>query len=240
MECFLTSNIFLFSQPRTSLFSVIRLLVFIFHFELFCIASHLNMGSNTSQKQKREVTSQCFCWSQAHRNSLLLQASSLTASRLINPGALVPTSFSSVPTSISAASLSCLAAEHCQIHDQEALDLWRSNALETIEDLYEQKAALLRHEAQMRAVLEQLRAIINEELPRHTTPDDQRVRRIDMPMSHPQEWVIHHCFFFTLLVGNKLKPRQWQEIELVLHVWGWERLLQILQLYLDTNDWSLA
>ena len=59
--------------------------------------------------------------------------------------------------------------------------------METIQDLYEQRAALLRHEAQMRAVLEQLRAIINEELPRHTMPDDQRMRCIDMPMSHPQE-----------------------------------------------------
>jgi hypothetical protein len=67
-----------------------------------------------------------------------------------------------------------LAAEHHQVHDQLALDEWKGKALQIIGDLYEQKLSLLRHEAQMRAVLEQLRAIINEELPRTGTMEDRR------------------------------------------------------------------
>ena len=90
-------------------------------------------------------------------------------------------SLPSIPTSLGAASLSCLAAEHHQIHDQLALDAWKTKAIGTVEDLYEQKASLLRHEAHMRALLGQLRAIIDEDLPRHESAyalDDNRVRHI--------------------------------------------------------------
>jgi hypothetical protein len=45
------------------------------------------------------------------------------------------------------------------------LDAWRTKALHTIDELYEQKASHLRHEAHLNALLGQLRAIIDEEKP---------------------------------------------------------------------------
>ncbi len=90
---------------------------------------------------------------------------------------------SSFPLTLGAASLSCLAAEHYQIHDQESLDAWRTKALHTIDDIYEQKAASLRHEAHISALLGQLRAIIDEEIPHHGSGyfmDDQHVQQIHM------------------------------------------------------------
>ena len=90
-------------------------------------------------------------------------------------------SLPSIPTSLGAASLSCLAAEHHQIHDQQALDAWKTKAISTVDELYEQKASLLRHEEHMRALLAQLRAIIDEDLPRQETVyavEDNRVRHI--------------------------------------------------------------
>jgi hypothetical protein len=87
--------------------------------------------------------------------------------RMLDPKAPRTASLPSIPLSLGAASLSCLAAEHNQIHDQESLDAWRTKALHTVDDLYEQKASHLRHEAHISALLGQLRAIINEEMPRH-------------------------------------------------------------------------
>ncbi len=45
------------------------------------------------------------------------------------------------------------------------MDAWRTKALHTINDLYEQKASHLRHEAHLNALLGELRAIIDEEKP---------------------------------------------------------------------------
>lgn len=56
-----------------------------------------------------------------------------------------------------------------------------------IGDLYEQRASLLRHEEQMKAVLEQLRTIINEGLPRQPMLDHVRLRQTDLVMSHQDE-----------------------------------------------------
>ena len=96
-------------------------------------------------------------------------------------------SLSSISNSITAASLSCLAAEYHQVRDQNALDTWKIRASQTIGDLYEQRASLLRHEEQMKAVLEQLRAIINEELPRQPMLDNARLRHTDLAMTQQYE-----------------------------------------------------
>ncbi|CAF1406234.1 unnamed protein product [Rotaria sordida] len=98
---------------------------------------------------------------------LKTQKSSLIITHMDDSKVSRTTSLAAIPLSLSAASLSCLAAEHHQIHDQESLDTWRTKALHTIDDLYEQKASHLRHEAHVSALLGQLRAIINEEMPRH-------------------------------------------------------------------------
>jgi hypothetical protein len=87
--------------------------------------------------------------------------------RLIDRKAPRTKSLPSIPLSLGAASLSCLAAEHHQIHDQESLDAWRTKALHTVDDLYEQKALHIRHEAHVNALLTQLRAIIDEEKSHH-------------------------------------------------------------------------
>ncbi|UJR21374.1 hypothetical protein I4U23_024466 [Adineta vaga] len=108
----------------------------------------------------------------------------VTCYRIVDPVGIRATSAPSYPLSAGAASLSCLAAEHYQIHDQDALDSWRIRALHTIDDLYGQKVTFLRHEAHVSALLGQLRAIINEELPRHGSGyfiDDQHVRQIHLP-----------------------------------------------------------
>ena len=76
-------------------------------------------------------------------------------------------SLSSIPSSLGAASLSCLAAEHRQIRDQQSLDAWRTKALHTIDELYEQKVSYIRHEAHTSVLLSQLRAIIDGEIPHH-------------------------------------------------------------------------
>ncbi len=86
---------------------------------------------------------------------------------MVDSNAPITTSFLSIPLSLGAASLSCLAAEYHQIHDQESLDAWRTKALHTINDLHEQKASHLRHEAHINALLGQLRAVIDEEMPHH-------------------------------------------------------------------------
>jgi len=72
-------------------------------------------------------------------------------------------SLPSIPLSLGAASLSCLAAEHHQIHDQQSLDAWRTKALHTIDELYEQKTLDLKHDAHLNALLGPLKAIIDEE-----------------------------------------------------------------------------
>jgi hypothetical protein len=98
---------------------------------------------------------------------------------MVDPKAPRTGSVPSIPLTLGAASLSCLAAEHQQIHDQEALEAWRTKALHSIDDLYEQKASWLRHEAHMGALLGQLRAIIDEETPRYVngyTVDDYRIQ----------------------------------------------------------------
>lgn len=77
------------------------------------------------------------------------------------------TSLPTIPLSLGTASLSCLAAEHHQIHNQESLDAWRTKALRAIDELYEQKSIQLKHETYVSALIGQLRAIINEEMPRH-------------------------------------------------------------------------
>ncbi|CAF0890982.1 unnamed protein product [Rotaria sp. Silwood1] len=100
------------------------------------------------------------------------------------------TSLPSIPLSLGAASLSCLAAEHHQIHDQESLDAWRTKALHTIDDLYEQKASYLRHEAHVSALLGQLRAIIDEEMPRHESGyfiDNHQVQQIQTNINNLRE-----------------------------------------------------
>ncbi len=89
----------------------------------------------------------------------------MVITRLTDPKVPRTTSLPSIPLSLGAASLSCLAAEHHQIHDQESLDAWRNKALQTIDDLYEQKASHLRHTAHINALLGQLRAINDEEKP---------------------------------------------------------------------------
>jgi hypothetical protein len=101
------------------------------------------MGNNPSQSSKKQ----------------------LIVTRLVDPKAPRTGSLTSIPLLIGSASLSCLAAEHHQIHNEESLDAWRTKALHTIDDLYEQKASHLRHEANLNALLGQLRAIIDEEKP---------------------------------------------------------------------------
>ena len=101
------------------------------------------------------------------------------------------TSMAQYPISTGAASLSCLTAEYYQIHNQKALDTWRARALHTIDDLYEQKATFLRHEAHVSALLGQLRAIIDEESsPRHGSGyfiDNQHVRQVHIPANNSEE-----------------------------------------------------
>lgn len=99
--------------------------------------------------------------------SFLLLQGSLIVTRLGDPKAARTTSLPSIPLSLGAASLSCLAAEHHQIHNEESLDAWRAKAIRTIDDLYEQKASYLRHEAHLNALLGQLRAIIDEDKQQH-------------------------------------------------------------------------
>ncbi|CAF1018139.1 unnamed protein product [Adineta steineri] len=87
------------------------------------------------------------------------------------------------------ATFSCLAAEHHQIHDQETLDHWRAKALQTIDDLYEQKASFLRREAHVRTLVGQLRAFMDDELPRHGSGyfvDDQHVQQLHMSVNSSQ------------------------------------------------------
>jgi hypothetical protein len=98
-------------------------------------------------------------------------------------------SLSSIPLSFGTASLSCLAAEHHQIHDQESLDAWRTKAMLTIDDLYEHKAIYLKQEAHVNALLGQIRAVINEEMPRHASvyfADDQ-MQNIQSASNHYTE-----------------------------------------------------
>lgn len=101
-----------------------------------------------------------------------------------------PTTITQYPISTGAASLSCLTAEYYQIHNQEALDTWRARALHTIDDLYEQKATFLRHEAHVSALLGQLRSIIDEESPRRGSGyfvDDQHVKPAHFQVNNSEE-----------------------------------------------------
>ncbi|CAF3431493.1 unnamed protein product [Rotaria socialis] len=107
------------------------------------------MGNNTSQASKHKTPS-------------------LIITHMGDSKVPRTTSLKTIPLSLGAASLSCLAAEHNQIHDQESLNAWRTKALHTVDEFFEQKASHLRHEAHVSALLGQLRAIIDEEIPRQT------------------------------------------------------------------------
>ena len=101
---------------------------------------------------------------------------SLIVTRLTDPKSSKTGSLPSIPLSLGGASLSCLAAEHHQIHNEESLDQWRTKALQTVDDLCEEKASHLRHEAHLNVLLGQIRALIDEEKPRRASAyflDDQ-------------------------------------------------------------------
>ena len=70
-----------------------------------------------------------------------------------------------MPAAISTASLSCIAGEFHQIHNQETLEIWRTKAVQAVDDLCAQKTAYLRHEAHLNSVLGQLLALIHEDQP---------------------------------------------------------------------------
>lgn len=72
-------------------------------------------------------------------------------------------SLSTIPLSFGAVSLSCLAAEHNQIHNQESLDNWRTKALHTIDELYDEKSTCFKQEANVQALLDQLKATIDKD-----------------------------------------------------------------------------
>lgn len=93
----------------------------------------------------------------------------MIVTRLTDPKSSRTASLPSIPLSIGSASLSCLAAEHHQVHNEESLDQWRTKAIQTIDGLYEEKVSHLRHEAHLNALLGQLRAIIDEEKPRRAS-----------------------------------------------------------------------
>jgi hypothetical protein len=121
------------------------------------------------------------------RSISLLQGPSLLVTRMIDQKAPNAVSLSSIPLSFGTASLSCLAAEHHQIHDQDSLDAWRTKAMQTIDDLYEQKAIHLKQEAHVNALLGQIRAVINDEMPRHASVyfgDDNQVQNMQMANNH--------------------------------------------------------